>query len=68
MKIKGYKIYDTKAKSWVLDETGNDFSCPTIAQAKEYKDSLLEKGEYPDEPHSVFDIRAMEINNLVTGI
>lgn len=68
MKFKGYKIWDNKAKHWVNDAMGRDVAFPTLQQAEDYKDSLLDKGNYPDEPHTVFDVRAVEIKNLITGI
>lgn len=68
MKHQAYKIYDNKEKTWVNDPYGNDMAFPTLLEAENYKDKLLDSGYYPDDPHTVYDVRAVEITNLITGI
>jgi hypothetical protein len=61
--VNVYRIYDTKEKDWVNDVYGNKLSFPTIESAEEYKELLLSNGNYPDEPHTVFDVRATKIES-----
>lgn len=68
MKHQAYKIYDNKEKTWVNDIHGMDMAFPTLVEAEAYKEKLLDSGDYPDDPHTVYDVRAVEITNLTTGI
>lgn len=55
----GYAIWDNKSKSWVYDSNGEFvLSFPTIESANEWIEDDLGGGNYPDEPMSVYDVRA----------
>jgi hypothetical protein len=58
-----YRIWDQKEKAWVDDINGDRLCFPTLEVAESYKSKLLENGNYPDEPHTVFEVCAIKIEN-----
>ena len=51
-----YLIWDTVEKSYV--RTG--IKLRTKKMAEEYKELLLARGNYPDKPHTVYEIRSIK--------
>lgn len=53
--MKCFKIWDTIEKSWI----GQPFK--TINAAELAKENLLAMGDYPDRPHTVYEIRPIDV-------
>ena len=56
--MKTFKLFDTKEKSYLRDDnTGKEIEFTSYEDANKYRYEFLSRGNYPDYPVTVIEIR-----------